>query len=156
MGQFCSFPSTLRSAALLLLLLPLFGGTACTSSPPQISIEGPTAELSPAFLGVVSVYFTVRNDGGRDALTGVTAGLPNALVELHDVQNNRMAKVDRIPVPGRGELKLRPGGFHLMAFNLPRSLKEGDQLALTLRFERSGERHVTARVVRAGGGPRQD
>ena len=134
----------------LCVVLAALGVAACSSPPPQISIERPTAELSPVLLGVASIYLTVRNEGGKDALVGVTAGLPNTVAELHDVQNNRMVKVERIAVPGHGEVRLRPGSWHAMIFNLPRTLKDGDELALTLRFERTGERSLTARVERPG------
>lgn len=144
------FAGAARFLVPLLVVIAPLGMTACSSSPPQIAIEGPSAELSPVFLGVASVYMTVRNDGGKDALVAVTTGLPNTVTELHDVQNNRMVKVDRISVPGRGELRMRPGGWHAMVFSLPRTLKEGDELALTLRFERAGEKNITARIERPG------
>ena len=110
------------------------------------------AELSPVFIGVASVYLTVQNSGGRDALVDVKASVPNTVAELHDVQNNRMVKVERIAVPARGELKLRPGTWHAMVFNLPRTMTEGDELALTLTFERSGVKEITARLERPGAG----
>jgi copper(I)-binding protein len=144
------FPGRARPVVLLCLLCAFVVSGACTSPPSQLSIEGPSAELSPVFLGVASVYLTVRNGGGKDALVAAHAAVPNALVELHDMQNNRMAKVERIAVPARGELKLRPGSWHLMVFNLPRAMKEGDELALTLRFERSGEQQVRMKLERAG------
>lgn len=148
--MFRLFPGRARSVVLLCLLWVVLVSGACSPPPPQISIDRPSAELSPVFLGVASVYMTVRNGGGKDELIAAHAAVTNALVELHDVQNNRMAKVERIAVPARGELKLRPGSWHLMVFNLPRAMKEGDDLVLTLRFERSGEQQVRMKLERAG------
>jgi hypothetical protein len=136
----------------LVIGLALCGSPACSSPPPQITIEGPMAELSPVFLGVASIYVTVQNSGGKDALVAVKALVPNTVAELHDVQNSRMVKVERIAVPARGELRLGPGTLHAMVFNLPRTMTEGDELALTLTFERAGVKEITARLERPGAG----
>jgi copper(I)-binding protein len=119
---------------------------ACNSSgPPKIAIEGQYAELSPMLYGVASVFMTIRNDGGKDAVTGVTVDIPGAITELHDVEGRRMVKVRSIAVPSRGNEKLTPGGPHIMIFNMPRSMHTGSKAVLTLIFERAGERKVPVR-----------
>jgi copper(I)-binding protein len=126
----------------------LLTGIGCFSGEPKIAIEAASAELSPVFLGVGSVFMTVRNEGGRDALIAASVNIPNALVELHDVRGRRMEKVERIRIPSRGAAELKPGGMHLMIYNMPRNLQEGAEVVLTLRFERSGERQVPVRFVK--------
>lgn len=130
-------------------------GAGCTSRPPLISIEGSRAELSPAFLGVASVYMKVRNEGGGDAILAASVNIPNAVVELHDVRNNRMTKVDRISIPAGDTVELKAGSLHIMIFNLPSTLKEGAALSLLLRFARSGERQVQVRLAPPGSQPGQ-
>jgi copper(I)-binding protein len=51
----------------------------------------------------------------------------------------RMREVDAIDLPAGREVRLEPGGLHLMLMGLKAPLKAGDKLSLTLRFERAGE-----------------
>jgi periplasmic copper chaperone A len=120
-------------------------GTGCSSPPPQITIEGPYAELSPLFIGSGSFYMTIRNAGGRDKLIGVAASLPRTVIELHDVRDNRMVRIEEIPIPTRDTVELRPGSLHIMIYNMPKTIQKGSELALTFRFERSGERTMPFR-----------
>lgn len=130
----------------LVLVVILNASAGCTSQPPQITVEGQYANLSPIFIGAGSVFFKIKNTGGRDALVGAAVALPNAVIELHDVKDSRMVRVDRIVVPSRETTDLRPGGHHIMIFNMPRTVKEGSELILTLKFERSGEKKVPVRI----------
>jgi len=123
----------------------LVSGDACTSQPPQITIEGQYANLSPMFIGAGSVFLKIRNTGGRDALVGARIAVPNAVIELHDEKDGRMVRVDKIVIPSRETMDLRPGSHHIMIFNMPRTVREGSELTLTLRFERSGEKQVLVR-----------
>lgn len=127
------------------LLVILVAGAGCTSQPPQVAIEGQYANLSPMFIGAGSVFLKVRNSGGRDALVGAAVAVPNAVIELHEVKDGRMVRVDKIVIPSRETTDLRPGSHHLMIFNMPRTVQEGSELTLTLRFERSGEKRVPVR-----------
>lgn len=140
-------------AALLAVsaIASLLAGGGCSSGEPKIRIEAPSAELSPVFLGVASVYLTIRNEGGRDDLLAASVSVPQALVELHDVRDRRMVKVEHIRIPSRGAVELKPGGMHLMVYNLPRDLQAGAEALLTLRFERSGEHRVPLRLVNPAG-----
>ncbi len=49
--------------------------------------------------------------------------------------------------PGK-TVKLAPGGYHLMLMDLKNPLKQGDQVPLTLEFEKAGKVDAVAR--RAG------
>ncbi len=138
--------SPLFAAAALCLAIASNG---CSSQPPQVTIENPSAELSPDLWGVCSVFMTIRNEGGRDAVDSVTVSVPGALVELHDVKERRMVKVRSFSVPGHGSAELKPGGPHIMVFNMPKNMREGTNVELTLHFERSGERKVPVRLEKA-------
>jgi copper(I)-binding protein len=137
-------------SAVLLLMGTLPGALGCSSGEPRISVENPRGELSPLFLGVASVYLTVRNDGGSDRLIDARISVPKAIVEFHDVKNNRMVKVEHVAVKSRGALHLKPGGMHIMVFNLPRGMVKGSEFGMTLLFERAGERMVTVQLEAPG------
>ncbi|MCK4899380.1 MAG: copper chaperone PCu(A)C, partial [Anaerolineales bacterium] len=51
-----------------------------------------------------------------------------------------------VDVPARGQVELKPGGLHIMLIGLSRDLKAGDQVSLSLGFEKSGEIKVEAEV----------
>ena len=123
----------------------LVAGTGCTPQPPQVTIEGQYANLSPLFIGAGSVFFKIKNTGGRDALVGASVSVPNAVVELHDMKDGRMVRAEKIIIPSRETIDLKPGSHHIMVFNMPRTVQEGSEIILTLRFERSGEKQVSVR-----------
>jgi copper(I)-binding protein len=72
--------------------------------------------------------------------------LPGAVAELHVILDGKMVRSGGIPVPARGSLHLRPGGPHIMIFNLPRDTAGGEELTLRLVFETSGERPLSVRI----------
>jgi copper(I)-binding protein len=58
-----------------------------------------------------------------------------------------MIPISKIAIPGNGDIKLSPGGIHVMLYNLKRSLKEGDIISFNLEFE-NGYSTTTQAVVR--------
>jgi copper(I)-binding protein len=100
--------------------------------------------------GTSAVYLTLVNKGDApDTLVAAGSDAANT-VELHETQMKgnvmRMVPVPRIEVSARGRTELRPRGLHLMLIGLKRDLKPGDVIKMTLRFEKSGEKELTARV----------
>jgi copper(I)-binding protein len=75
-------------------------------------------------------------------------------VELHThIEENgmkAMRKVDFIDVPASGSVELKPGSFHVMFIKLKDQLKEGQQVTVTLVFEKAGEVAVTLPVKGPG------
>jgi len=57
-----------------------------------------------------------------------------------------MHPVDAVEVPAGKTVMLEPGGFHVMLFDLPKALKAGDTIPVTLTFEKAGEIKVDAEV----------
>lgn len=51
--------------------------------------------------------------------------------------------------PGK-TVKLAPGGYHLMMFDLKNQLKQGDTVPVTLKFEKAGEVKVSLTVQGVG------
>lgn len=135
-----------RSQVALLLGAVLFLlGMGGASQEPRISIEAPRGNMSGMFVGAGSVFMKITNAGGRDALTAARLDLEGAVVELHDVKNNRMFKVERIDIPSLETVELKPRSLHIMIFNMPKAIQEGSEVTLTLTFERSGEKQVPIR-----------
>jgi len=39
-----------------------------------------------------------------------------------------------IEIPAKGQVELKPGGYHIMLINLKRELKPGDRITVVLEF----------------------
>lgn len=68
-------------------------------------------------------------------------------IEIHKMAMNNgvmeMRMMETLPLPAGQAVKLEPGGFHLMLFDLKHPLKAGEQLMLTLKVvEKSGKIHT--------------
>lgn len=102
-------------------------------------------------------FMIVGNRGtAPDRLIAATTPVA-ARVELHTMSMAggvmRMREVkDGLPVPARGKLELKPGGYHLMLMGLKTPLKRGSTVPITLRFERAGDVTVRLKVEAIGYG----
>ncbi len=98
-----------------------------------------------------AAYLVIDNStAAADALVGVSS--PDATTcQLHETMTDPsamtgMQPVDRVEIPAGGQVRLAPGGFHVMVMGLRRPLAAGDQLELDLQFEHAGRVVVRAEV----------
>lgn len=130
---------------------------ACSGGAPDIVVEEAWAAASAPGQRTGAAYLTIANRGdGADRLLAVTSDAA-ASASLHRSSMEggiaRMRPIaDGIAVEAGDRAILRPGGAHVMLTGLERPLGAGEMIALRLRFERSGERQVTA-AIRAAGAP---
>lgn len=128
----------------LFILLFILSGTASFAS--DISID----DISGIFSmrpDTGAVFMKIKNSGDTDdAITGAMVDIKDVTVELHNVKDGQMYKIDKIPVPAKGTVELKKGGLHIMLFNLPIELKEDQEFKLTLIFEKAGEITVPVRL----------
>lgn len=137
----------LESPGRLAPLLLLCAGALACSGTPRIELAGLDARLSPMVKGVASIFLEIANAGDADdTLLGAAVDVPGAVTEVHDIRDGRMVRSERTLVPARGVLELRPGGLHIMVFNLPRDIGAGHELGLRLVFATSGERRASVRI----------
>jgi copper(I)-binding protein len=100
-------------------------------------------------------YLTIENKGSvADRLIGGSGDVA-AKVEVHEMAMNNgvmtMRPVDKglVIEPGK-TVKLAPGGYHLMFFDLKSPLKQGDKVPLTLEFEKAGKVKLSLDVQGVG------
>ena len=146
-------PQLLRVLAAAILCAGLLAGAAaemaCAPRLPNLTIEGAEATLSPVMLGVGSVFMRIVNSGkGRDELVSVRISIPVTSAEFHETKDGRMARVNRIAIPAGTTVELKPGGLHIMLFRLPKEIKEGSEITLSLMFEKSGEKRVPVKLTK--------
>ena len=117
-----------------------------------VEIKDAWARATPGGAENGAAYLTLIAPAG-DRLTGI-ASPAAATTQLHEMTNNhgvmQMREVPAIDLPPGREVTLKPGGLHIMMMGLKHPLQPGQSVPLTLRFEKSGTREVSAAVGKVG------
>lgn len=142
------------SGVLLGLGLVLLAAGAAQAPPADLSVEDPWVREAPAPRTTTAAYMVLRNLSSREiVLTGGSTPAAKVL-ELHEMIDEggtmRMRKVERLVIPAKDSLTLRPGGLHLMLIELTRPLKIGEKVPITLTTA-DGRTIAVEADVRAGG-----
>lgn len=122
----------------------------------DIEIGHPWSRAAPANITGAG-FMSLRNTGtAPDRLIGASAEIAR-VVEIHThVQEGgvmRMRPVDGVEIAPGAEVKLAPGGYHLMLIGLKQALRKDDRVPVTLTFERAGSVTVELAVEAAGANP---
>lgn len=120
---------------LLCSLFVAFAAPAFAGSP--FTIEDAFVRETP--MKVTAGYVILKNPYTQDTLLGADADWAGR-IELHSMNTTKdgtmeMKQVKEITVPAKGTLALRPGGYHMMIFDLKKPLKAGDTQNITLHFK---------------------
>src|SRR6201993_1203978 len=100
-------------------------------------------------------YLTIENKGSApDRLIGGSADIADK-VEVHEMAMNNgvmtMRPLDNgLTIEPGKTVKLAPGGYHLMMFDLKGPLKQGERVPVTLEFEKAGKVTVSLDVQGVG------
>ena len=135
-------------------LAAILSGAFCTALSAQ-SASGPAAigawaRMSPMTGGAGAVYMVLANDSDvADRLLSASSPAAGA-TEIHETRIAHgmmsMSPIAGLDLPPRSRVELAPGGLHLMLLDLARPLRPGDRIELTLVFEKTGTRTVSAEV----------
>jgi len=143
-------------------------GSALVSS---VFVVGSAMALADAGVKVTNVWAksTAPGQNVAAAYLNVVSSAPTALVraespaaklvELHEMKMDgdmmKMRPVQKIDLPAGKEVKLEPGGLHVMLIDIKQPLKVGEKVPLTLVFEAGGKTekvNIDAEVKDAKGG----
>lgn len=149
-----------RSILAFLLVLGLAATTGCTEQPGRlppasegaakdagVQIRALHARPSPDGVTVGAIFTVFRSDVG-DTLVALSVPADVAgRIEIHSMVANaegqmEMHQIPFLELPAGADVELKPGGMHLMLFQLARPLVEGESFPLTLRFARGGEKVI--------------
>lgn len=140
-------------ALLLTLAAILFVGlTVWAAEIARIKVSDAWARPTVGEGKVTAAYMTIANKGEAGDLLK-SARTPKAkAVELHETSMSagvmQMRKVeDPVPIEAGASLVLKPGGMHLMLLGLEDALKAGENLILTLDFDKAGSIEVVVPVA---------
>lgn len=98
---------------------------------------------------VSAAFMEIKNKGAADKIVAAHCDCAKA-TELHDMKMGDgkmlMVQVPSMDIPAKGELKLKPGSYHIMLIGLNRPLVAGETLPIKVKFEKAGEVTVQAKV----------
>lgn len=113
------------------------------------------SRATPNGAKIAGGYLTIENKGSApDRLIG-GAGDIAGRVEIHEmamkdgVMTMRPLDSGLTIEPGK-TVKLAPGGYHLMMFDLKEPLKQGDKVPVALEFEKAGKVSLSLDVQGVG------
>lgn len=147
--------------ALLLACLALAFASGCSRSqrtapasegaPVQVALHDFHAMATPEGATVGAIFGSLQADAA-DTLLAVS--VPSSVAghaEIHEMAADSsgqmtMRAVPMLAVPEDQPVELRPGGLHLMLFDLVEPLRPEKPISLSLRFARGGERVVEVPV----------
>lgn len=139
------------------LLVLLSGAFASVPALAQITIKDPWVRATVPQQSATGAFMElVAQTGSR--LIEARSPVAN-IVEIHEMAMDgnvmRMRAVNAVELPPGRTVALKPGGYHVMLMDLKGQIKAGDQVPLTLVFEKDGKREqvevrATARPLNAG------
>jgi periplasmic copper chaperone A len=146
---------TLAGLAAILALVLLAPASAEDVKVGDLVITQAWTRATPNGAKIAGGYLTIENKGASpDRLIGGSGDIAGK-IEVHEMAMNdgvmKMRPLDKglVIEPGK-TVKLAPGGFHLMMFDLKSPLKQGDKVPVTLDFEKAGKVAVSLDVQGVG------
>jgi len=142
-------------AAVRLSLIAAVTAPSVTPAAEAIRVIDPWARATLPGQKVGGVYMEIISP--RDArLTGVSTPVAGA-AEVHSMTleggTMKMRAVKALDLPAGTPVKLVPGGYHVMLFDLKKPLVAGEKVPLTLVIEDAGKRThkiAVSAIVRSG------
>lgn len=103
----------------------------------QVTVGEPWVRATVAQQQATGAFMTLTSTKGARL---VAASSPAAgVVEVHEMKMiddvMRMREIPGLDLPAGQAVALKPGGYHLMLFQLKQPLNEGDNIPLTLEIE---------------------
>lgn len=109
------------------------------------------ASATPAAAAGAAYVSLMNHADEGDRLVSVSTPVA-AMAHLHKSETvdgvMKMEPVEGLELPGHGKLEMKPGGYHIMMMGLKQPLKQGEEIAVTLHFEKAGD--VTVQVLVGG------
>jgi copper(I)-binding protein len=141
----------------IVLALGLMGGlatllTGC-EQPKELSVDGAWVRLGAVPGRPAAGYFTVHGGPVPATLISVTTDVA-IKSEMHETTTKgtmaQMAPLQRVEIPANTDVAFKPGGRHVMLFNMNPGIKRGSDLTFTFAFADGTRILYNADVIAAG------
>ena len=165
-GSAASLAGIVRRSASRRLSRPLhlLALSAALAVAPVARAATPSIELSEAWtrpsIGAArtgAIYVTIANHGPKDeqllAADTPVAGKSQLHQSLEEDGIMKMRAVPSLTIKAGATIQCKPGGLHIMLFDLTQPLKAGDHFPLTLTFAQAGAVSTTVTVGAGANGP---
>lgn len=128
-------------AALCMASIPALAAQTVTVSGPWARATVPGQVVTGAFMDIKSA-----NNAKLVKVTTPAAGT----TEIHTMKMNNgvmeMRQIHFVPLPANELVKLEPGSYHLMLFDLKQPLKAGMKVPLTLTIEQDDHTRINIQI----------
>jgi copper(I)-binding protein len=128
---------------------------AAPSHAQEVKVTQAWSRATPGGAKIGGGYLTIENKGSTpDRLIGGSGDIAGK-IEVHEMAMKNgvmtMRPLDEgLTIDPGKTVKLAPGGYHLMLFDLKNPLKQGDKVPVTLEFEKAGKVTVSLDVQGIG------
>ena len=134
---------------LLFFCLTLLAATCAGAG--DISVTGPWIREVPPAVRMLAAYMTISNNSKETVQLESAASDDFEMVDIHRTETqegmSHMMKQIGLRIEGGGDVRLEPGGYHLMLMQPRRRLQADNKVLLKLHFDNGEDIDVTA-VVR--------
>ena len=122
---------------------------AVVASP--INIIDPYVREIPPGQTVSASFMTLQNTSDKDiALVNIKGAIAKR-IELHQHTHKdgmmQMRQVDKIVIPAKSSVELKPGGYHVMLIGLAKKIKKDDLVELNLLFGDDSNLTIKVKVM---------
>lgn len=105
----------------------------------NLSIENAYIKQTPPNAKTTAIFLTIKNDSDKDIFLLKAKTNLSEISELHTHANENgkmiMKEVPNIEIKAHSSIELKPGGLHIMIFDIKNQIDENTQTDLTLYFD---------------------
>jgi periplasmic copper chaperone A len=140
---------TLLILAFFNILFFSFVSNACD----DINVHNAWAKPTLGNSKIGAVYLYIINKGDKTKYLESAETDKSQITEIHKTVSEKgvstMIKVDKLAIPEKSTIEMKPGGLHIMLMKLNEALKTGDKFKIILNFSDNChvEQEVTVKTI---------
>lgn len=151
--MFQGIPTAVRSLTCTLVLgLGLAGIAMADGVADKVTINDPYVRAVPPVVTTTAAFMQIQSNDVKEHFIVAASSPAAGVVELHMHEHDggvmRMRQIPHIHLPPAQTVELKPGGLHVMLFNIEPGLQVDDKVPLTLTFDDGSTLTINA-VVRS-------
>lgn len=146
-----SVPKSIAILAMSFTSLLLWPGVAIAQA--EITVQNPWVKLAPPGAAVNAAYMNLGNDSPVEKIIVAVSADCCTQVMMHQTRREGdkvyMDHHDTLVIPAQSELRLAPGGLHLMLIGAKAPLTINDKINIHFEFADGAQHSVSVPVKKA-------